>query len=306
MIPAKAEDTAAAEDTGDEKPKHTTNNMSTLPLNDDILSHALEFSDFESTCRFAQTTNKNSHISTNEQVGKHNNAKPFDKMWRDVYKRHMFAGSPAADVVSEIRRRRQLFDNLTGESRLRKNNTKPSSKKSIKQCLSLPNRYVHFVPILPQLDVNDEEDREMMEAMEEDPPPCDFGCESFALLPGTSSRFIMMDPYDGTIAVYDDVLGGAVQSDDAMMEAAFRAGADAIIRRRDETGDNSSNNNSASGSSLADRMEAETSGDAIDREVEANQSVPRRPPPAETLHSIEEYFATDLSEYFVLPSVQGQ
>ena len=315
MIPmilgvTKAEDTADSEpvagDTG-QKLSHVTDNMSALPLNDDILSHALQFSDFQSTCQFAQTNKKNSHISTNEHTneqGCKQNAKPFDKMWRDVYSRHMFADSPATDVVSEIRRRRQLFDNLTGESRLRvskHNNTKPSSKKSIKQCLSLPNRYVHFVPILPQLDVNNEEDREMMEAIEEDPPPCDFGCESFALLPGTSSKFILMDPYDGTIAVYDDVLGGAVRSDDAMMEAAFKAGADAIIQRRAEAGDNSNNNN-ASSSSLADRMEAETSGDAIEREVEANQNVSRRPPPAETLHSIEEYFATDLSEYFVLPS----
>lgn len=299
----KAEDTTRSDpimaDTGDQKLSHVTNNMSALPLNDDILSHALQFSDFQSTCRFAQTTKKNSHIiSTNEHTNKQgckHNVKPFDKMWRKVYSRHMFAESPATDVVSEIGRRRQLFDNLS------RHNTKPSSKKSIKQCLSLPNRYVHFVPILPQLDVNNEEDREMMEAMEEDPPPCDFGCESFCLLPGTSSKFILMDPYDGTIAVYDDVLDGAVRSDDAMMEAAFRAGADAIIQRRAEGGDNS-NNNTASRSSLADRMEAETSGDAIEREVEANQNVSRRPPPAETLHSIEEYFATDLSEYFVLPT----
>ena len=69
----------------------------------------------------------------------------------------------------------------------------------------------------------------------------------------------------------------------------------------------SATNASANLSSLNDRMEAETSGDVIDREVEANRNVPRRPPPAEVLHSIEHYFATstDLSECFVLPSMDS-
>ena len=283
------EDTASAEAAAarDQIPSHDTNVSGLEGLNDDLLVHALQFSDYTSTCRFTRTSKKNLRISTSTTSTSTTRGTAFRKLWHDVYDRHMFAASSSSsDVIAEIRRRRQLFNNLTGESRLR-NSRQMSSKKSMKQCLSLPNRYVHFVPILPQLDVNDEEDREMMEAMEQDPPPVDFGCESYALLPGTSPRFVLMDPFDGTISVYDHVLDGAVRSDDGLLEDAFRAGADAIVRGRPTD---------------SDHMEAETSGDAIDREVEANQNVPRRPPPAEVLHSIEEYFATDLSEYFQLPS----
>mmetsp|Transcript_34448 Transcript_34448/g.69582 ORF Transcript_34448/g.69582 Transcript_34448/m.69582 type:complete len:292 (-) Transcript_34448:1207-2082(-) len=270
-------------------------------LSDDLLAHALLYSDFTSAARFASAVNKNLRErilpnSTNRfreenlrpntlattaapSLAKSDESVPsaakvqksaFDKLWADVFDRHGFASTASrgifprensndestpipstscATLVSETHRRRALFDNLTGESRLRKDRALQSAasastgessvgtdtantRKAIKKCLSLPNRYVHFVPLIPQLDLTNEEDREMQEIMEEDPPPVDFGCESFSLLPGTSPRFILMDPFDGSVAVHDNVLAGAVRSDEAMIEDAFRAGADAIIRRR--------------------------------------------------------------------------
>ena len=220
------------------------------------------------------TTNSPSLAESDESVPSLRSEKvqksAFDKLWADVFNRHGFASTatgtdisrensndestpiPSTDcatLVSETHRRRDLFDNLTGESRLRKDRALQSAasastgassvgtdttntRKAIKKCLSLPNRYVHFVPLIPQLDLTNEEDREMQEIIEEDPPPVDFGCESFSLLPGTSPRFVLMDPFDGSVAVHDNVLAGAVRSDEAMIEDAFRAGADAIIRRR--------------------------------------------------------------------------
>jgi len=45
--------------------------------------------------------------------------------------------------------------------------------------------------------------------------------------------------------------------------------------------------------------EAETSADAIEREVEMNHNVSRPPPPSQVLHDIQDYFNTDLNEYFI-------
>lgn len=70
---------------------------------------------------------------------------------------------------------------------------------------------------------------------------------------------------------------------------------------------NSADNDTASDTNNSERdpdamdtqEEAETSADAIEREVEMNHNVSRPPPPSQVLHDIQDYFNTDLNEYFI-------
>jgi len=219
----------------------------------------------------------------------------FERLWRDVYFRHNFSppdepannntvrGTPLADngtrcskvnYLSECYKRRALFKNLFGRRK---------SKRAI-SCFSLPNRYFHFLPIVPT-------DRNNIEEWIDDPPPVEFSCESYALTsPGTSGEIVLMDPFDGSISVYDSVLDNAVASDEAMIVKAMIDATSAIISRR-EANENSEEENSIS--SLDD------AGEAIDERVYRNHNIAEfRTLPSQVLFGVEDYFDVDLSAYF--------
>eukprot|EP00957_Ditylum_brightwellii_P141686 10794503-Ditylum_brightwellii.AAC.1 len=110
----------------------------------------------------------------------------FERLWRDIYFRHNFSppeesknetstdqrvvGCPKINYLSECQKRQALFKNLTGRRK----------SKRTKSCFPLPNRYFHFLPIVPT-------DIDNIDEWIDDPPPVEFSCESYALTsPGTS------------------------------------------------------------------------------------------------------------------------
>ncbi|EJK59243.1 hypothetical protein THAOC_20563 [Thalassiosira oceanica] len=107
-----------------------------------------------------------------------------------------------------------------------------------------------------------------------DPPPCEFSCDSFALTsPSVGAEFVLLDPFSGSIVVYDSLLANALGSEEVMLEQAMIDASESIIAKRDV------------------HDETQTSTSRI-----SNKMYDTRP--RQTLFSVKHYFDLDLNEYF--------
>ena len=99
------------------------------------------------------------------------------------------------------------------------------------------------------------------------PPPVEFACDSFSLTsPGVGAEYVLLDPFSGSIEIYDSVLD----------DARARAASDDDDDDEDDEG------------GRADRR----------RRRRRRRRARHDMPPRRTLFSVDDYFGLDLEEYF--------
>ncbi|MFM7360157.1 MAG: hypothetical protein ACKO1Z_04010 [Actinomycetota bacterium] len=99
------------------------------------------------------------------------------------------------------------------------------------------------------------------------PPPVEFACDSFSLTsPGVGAEYVLLDPFSGSIEIYDSVLD----------DARARAASDDDDDDEDDEG------------GRADRR----------RRRRRRRRARHNMPPRRTLFSVDDYFGLDLEEYF--------
>ena len=272
-------------------------------------------------------------------------------------------GIQPIDYYNAIRERLSLWSNLNGNSALQNRRRKraanaPGNKKSpTKQCFSLPNRFFHFVPILPpdmmqyppalpaDTNVNndmsfsfvedDEENigTEMMhnsfEILEDnninqhepdghhpidnelddtqghhvhlldDPPPVEFACDSFCLTsPSTGAEYVLLNPFSGSVEVYDNVLDNAISSDESLMELALLDASESITQKRSCYNTEQQHGEREENDHYPDMDESSEviAGEAIHHRFQNHSMYDT--PPKQVLFSVNDYFDLDLNEYF--------
>lgn len=202
--------------------------MSTFPssfisfndLSDDLLGNVLLYCDFVSAIQFSNSTSKelrerfqNSQTTTLQHV------------WREIFRRHGFSpieDDKDQDYIGHCRKRRRLRFNLFQNHKKNKRNC----------CFNVPNHFFHFCPVLPS-EILDDED---LPGAMEDAPPVYYECDSFVLTScGTSCEMIMLDPFDGSLSVFQDCLSDCVASDEAMLEQALLNDAASAIDQRPQS-----------------------------------------------------------------------
>ena len=247
-------------------------------LCDNTLAHTLSFLDFHSAVTVSKFTSKalTFRVEANRHV-----------LWKEIFHRHCFAppqqpstNDEPHEYLEECQNRRRLFQNLVGG---RKQHNKSSS-------FNLPNRYFYFVPVTPpdtrvQQQQDDNHDWDDVAP----PPPVDFDCPSFVLTnPGTSGELVFLNPFDGSLVVQTSCLDNAVASDEAMMEQAMTDTATAIIKHKHTLG-------------LKNIDEEHLAGAVIDESVFRNHNMGYyQQEPAAVLMDLDDYYNTDLSDYFIL------
>jgi len=241
-------------------------------------------------------------------------------LWQQVFKNHNFApiddnsnsDGSSIDYLSAIRERKALWSNLSGKS------------TSTKQCLSLPNRLFNFVPLVPpnmmhypptstsgdddndmifsylededntdvdsdiEMDVDQEEAEEVANnALNQDPPPVEFACDSFCLTStSTGTEYVLLNPFSGSVEVHASVLDNAIGSDEKLMEQCLQDASDNIVKKRtmsDEVDDH------------PDERSEVIAGEAIHNRMNYKMY---DTPPKQVLFSVNDYFDLDLNEYF--------
>ena len=239
-------------------------------------------------------------------------------VWEEAFfsSHHADDGGPDADCPDGKEGRRDYFRLLRQRSALWRRLAGRRRRGSAKQCLgSLPNRHFNFVPILPpnllqyppatdevaqfrfsflEGDSDIEEHEELDDGLDEstggdgdqfedgrdDPPPCEFSCDSFALTsPSVGGEFVILDPFSGSIVIYDSLLANALGSEEVMLEQAMIDASECILAKRD----------------LQDESSSVLAGEAFHRRI-SNKMYDTRP--RQTLFSVEQYFDLDLNEYF--------
>ena len=245
-------------------------------LSSETLSHVVSYCDFQSALHFARATSRS--IRQELYQGDH-------FLWKEIFHRHHFslpvmqqqqqqqqheensAVIAEADYLREIRRRRQLARNLLVPRKSRNGKVPPARSC----CFNLPNRCFYFVPVTP----------DGLFAEWDDPPPVDFGCDSFILTStACGGEMVSLDPFHGTLAVYESCLDNAVASDEGMMESAMLEAANLIDHSRENP------------CSLDDEdwPEEHIAGAVFDRSVYRNHNVTTqyKKPPFQLLFRLEE------------------
>jgi len=280
-----------------------------INLSIETLSHILSFCDFPSALRFVRTTNR----SIRQEF--YHDRNHF--LWKEFLERHHFSLPVALpsntavttttticspDYLGELRQRRQLARNLLVPKRSRAQQRSSSSTKTVNSsfsanncCFDIPNRCFYFVPITP-------DDLFAEEWENPDPPPVDFGCDSFMLTDtACGAELVMLDPFHGTLAIYESCLDNAVASDEGMMEAAMMEAAQWIERYAAHNNNNNNNNNTAQedhthSSQTQQSMpaswpdESDLVGAAFDRTIHRNHNVSThyKKPPFQILFRLDE------------------
>ena len=206
-------------------------------LSGESLSHVVSYCDFANALMFARATSR----SIREELYRGDHF-----LWKEIFRRHYFSLPPITtnnnnhgnhhwtfDYLGETRRRRQLARNLLvpKQQRSRHNqeknipwnkNNNNSNKPTLSlssSCFNLPNRCFYFVPITP----------DDLFAEWDDPPPVDFGCDSFILTSAAcGSELLFLDPFHGSLTVFESCLDNAVASNEGMMENAMLEAANLI------------------------------------------------------------------------------
>lgn len=168
-------------------------------LSDDVLGNILLFCQVPSALHLARGTCKNLR-SRSEQ---------WSPIWKAIYGRHGFFppeeqhnddndDDHRCDYLMLCQKKRQLLSNLMQNKRV-------AIRKGQGHSLSLPNRYFHFMPILPSTTTMMIDDDNA--AMMDDPPPVFYECDSFVLTSGgTNPELLFLDPFDGSLSVFQDFL----------------------------------------------------------------------------------------------------
>lgn len=231
----------------------------------EALTHVLSFCDFPSALRFSRTTCK----SLRQDLYDHSDR---NFLWKEIFHRHRFSlpttttmpnNDVGADYIRETQKRRRLAKNLLVPR------NKKKTRKSI-QCFDLPDRCFSFVPITP----------DGLLADWDDPPPVDFGCDSFLLLsPACGGDMVSLDPFHGTLSVQESCLDNAVASDEGMMEQAMLEAANLIVN-------NSDRQNLFSDQDLTDE---DIAGAVFDQSVYRNHNISQyKKPPFQILFRLED------------------
>ena len=294
-------------------------------LDDDTLLRILSYADLSSLVYFTQGTSATlrrrftSSLNNSIIIQKNNNNSGSScclDLWQEVFKNHNFApidnsnGGGSIDYLSAIRERKALWSRLSGKS------------TTTKQCLSLPNRLFQFVPLVPpnmmhypptsgddnndmifsylededntdvdsdiEMDVDQEEAEQVANhALNQDPPPVEFACDSFRLTStSTGAEFVLLNPFSGSVEVHDSVLDNAIGSDEKLMEQCLQDASDNIVKKRtmsDEADDH------------PDERSEVIAGEAIHNRMKYKMY---DTPPKQVLFSVNDYFDLDLNEYF--------
>mgnify|MGYP005852423977 CR=1 FL=1 len=245
-------------------------------LSTESLAHIASFCDFPSALRFANSTNRSLRRALYE-------GEEALFLWRQIFERHYYslpqpsiasinsveASLPLSlDFIRETTQRRHLTHNLL----LPQSKGRPPARSC---CFNLPNRYFFFVPITPdghfhQLD---------------DPPPVDFGCDSFILTSSAcGGELLLLDPFHGSLAVYESCLQNSVASDERMIINAMLKAADIIGGSKNLEWDEDMEEESIAGEIFADT-------------VYKNHNIDQyKKPPFQTLFQMEDYI--DATTYF--------
>ena len=241
----------------------------------------------------------------------------------------------SVDYFHAIRRRLSLFSNLSGRTR-RSKWKGGGGRKTFQQCFSLPNRYFYFMPLVPhdmmhyspsqsnndanritffdatedendnendfdQFEQNDGHAEEQWGQLQE-PPPVEFACDSYSLTsPGTGEEFVLLNPFSGSIEVYESVLDNAIGSEESMLEQAMFVASEGILHKRRRRGDSARDRDSINCDyvDLPDESSEDIAGEAIHHRLQQgyrdNMYDTR---PKQVLFSVDDYFNLDLNEYF--------
>lgn len=211
-------------------------------LSTETLGFVVSYCDFQSALQFTRATSQS--IRQDLYHGDHY------FVWEEIFHRHHFslpiivlqhqkedsthhssltcttitnrsvtATKVKVNYLLEIQKRRRLARNLLVPRRPRNGIIPPRS-----YCFNLPNRCFSFVPITPN----------GIFAEWDDPPPVDFGCDSFILTStACGGEMVSLDPFHGTLSVYESCLDNGVASDEGMMEQAMLEAANLIDRKRE-------------------------------------------------------------------------
>lgn len=137
--------------------------------------------------------------------------------------------------------------------------------------------------------------------MEFDPPPVEFACDSFSLTsPGTGTEYVLLNPFSGSVEVYDSILDNAISSDESLMEMAMMDASEGIIRKRRGHGGSHSRragNSYEEDHDHPDENSEVIAGEAIHDRIQLNHKM-YDTPPKQVLFSVHDYFDFDLNEYF--------
>jgi len=267
-------------------------------LSSEILGHVLSYCDFPSALRFARSISRS--IRQDLYRGHH-------FLWKEVFDRHHFSlpstaavstttalsqkvhqhnenekyenhttpttEIPAVDYLREIRLRRQLSRNLL-MPKVSKNGKAGSHARNV-CCFNLPNRCYSFVPVTP----------DGLYGEWDDPPPVDFGCDSFILTsPACGGEMLWLDPFHGTLSVYENCLDNAVASDEGMMEKAMLEAANLIDNMTDGYNERLSRDDDDE-----DMREEHIAGAAFESSVYRNHNMRQyKKGPLQVLFSLEE------------------
>ena len=231
-------------------------------LCDNTLAEVLLSLDFRAAARLSSSVSKSlrKRVLSADQES-------FLHVWQEIYRRHRFSPLESSNVYEELKERRRLYNNLI-----------PKRKRN-KSCFNLPNRYFHFLPVVPG-----DQDEDLLTW--HDAPALSFDCPSFFLMsPGTSGEMVLLNPFDGSLAIHESCLDNAIASDDAMMEQAMTDAA-CVLRRRNSLG-------------LDDLPDEHIAGAIIEESVYRNHNMEYyQTEPKEVLLDVEDYFNLDLSQYF--------
>ena len=134
----------------------------------------------------------------------------------------------------------------------------------------------------------------------DDPPPVEFACDSFSFTSsGTGTEFVLLNPFSGSVEVYDSILDNAILGDETLLEQAMMDASEGIVRKRVRVG-------SRRPSSILDE-EDNLIPDDENSEIIAGEAIHNRiklhhkmydTPPKQVLFSVDDYFDLDINEIF--------
>lgn len=133
--------------------------------------------------------------------------------------------------------------------------------------------------------------------MDMEPPPVEFTCDSYSLTsPSTGGEFVLLNPFSGSIEVYESILDNAIGSEESMLEKALLDASRGILRKRGRVvgGGNHDNDHD-----VPDENSEDIAGEAIHHHIthHSHRNI-YDTPPKQVLFGVNNYFDLDLEEYF--------
>ena len=184
----------------------------------------------------------------------------FHQLWRDIYTRHLFSPPDYNDDCNLD------YVQLCNQKRMLLNRLMNQNCRRIKSCFSIPNQCFYFRPLQP-------EGEGAVGIVDDDFPPVDFPCTSYLLTsPGTGGEYVLLDPFDGSLTVYNNIMLDVVPKEMPAIETGLL---ESVLSKRDSV------------QNMRPRQSKQESAAAGLKARKSN----------EILFSVEDYFQLDLSEY---------